>query len=92
MNTNNYTYITTAATTVIGPVGGPRRISLAGIAFNKTSTGTVTILAGAVVIGILAVGQTVGTRWNVDKGIEIQDLQITTSAAEDLTIFWNNVG
>jgi hypothetical protein len=87
---NNYQYINTGTTTIIG-AAGYRRISLMAIFVNKTLAGTATIKAGATTIGILAVGTLAGTYWYADEGTEIQDLQIVTSAADDLTVSYNNL-
>jgi hypothetical protein len=87
---NNYTYISTATTTVIGATS-LRRINCMGIFVNKTLTGTVTVKTGATTIGILAIGTIAGTYWLTDEGVEIADMQITTSAADDVTIAWNNL-
>lgn len=91
---SNYTYITTAATTVIGPATsavGPRRINLLGIQINKTLTGNVTVKAGSTTIGILQSNAVPGMHWYPDEGVEVADLQITNASNEDLTVFWNNL-
>lgn len=87
---NNYTYINSIATTVIGP-STLRRINLMGIFVNKTTTGTVTIRSGANPIGVFAIGTVPNTYWLVEDGTEVADLQIVTSAADDVTIIWNNL-
>jgi hypothetical protein len=90
---SNYTYITGAATTVIGPAAGTgtgRRIALTGIAINKALTGTLTIKSGATTLGQFAAGTAPGILWDVIGGVEIPDLQIVTSATEDITVFWTN--
>lgn len=86
----NYTYISTNATTVIGP-STLRRINLLGININKTLTGTVTVKSGATTIGAFAIGTVVNQYWYTDCGIEIADLQIVTSASDDVTVFWENL-
>ena len=87
---NNYTYISTATTTVVsGTV--IKRVNLAGIFINKTLTGTVTVKAGATTIGIFAIGTVPNTYWYTKDGIEVADLQIVTSAGDDVTIGWNNL-
>jgi hypothetical protein len=96
---SNYTYINTATTTIIGPAASTtslpttgRRINFLGIAVNKSPTGTITIKSGATTIGILAIGIPAGTYWyNTETGIEIADLQIVTSAADDMTVFWSSM-
>lgn len=96
---SNYTYITTATTTVIGPAAGTiglpttgRRINLLGIQVNKTLTGTLTVKTGATTIGIHAIGTTPNVYWwTGEGGIEIADLQIVTSATDDITVFWSNM-
>ena len=90
MTAGNYQYISTATTTVIG-AAAYRRISLLGIAINKTLVGTVTIKSGATTIGVLAIGTLAETYWNVYGGVEINDLQIVTSAADDVTVFFTNL-
>lgn len=87
---NNYTYINTATTTVIGGTA-IRRVNLMAILVNKTLTGTVTVKAGATTIGVLAIGEKANAYWLTDNGVEIADLQIVTSAADDVTIAWNNL-
>lgn len=95
---SNYTYISTGTTTVIGPalstLSSPtagRRINLLGIAINKVNTGTITVKSGSTTIGIIAVGAPIGTYWyNTETGVEVFDLQIVTSAADDVTVFWSN--
>lgn len=94
---SNYTYISSGTTTVIGPAAATislpttgRRINLLGIGINKTLTGTVTVKSGSTTIGVIAIGTLAGTYWQTQAGIEVTDLQITTSAADDVTIFWNN--
>jgi hypothetical protein len=98
INASNYTYISSGTTTVIGPIAGTtslpttgRRIALVGIGINKTLTGTVTVKSGATTIGVLAIGTLAGIYWDTVFGIEIADLQIITSAADDVTVFWNNL-
>ena len=92
---NNFTYISTNTTTVIGGTvasGGIRRVNLQGIFINKTLTGTLTVKSGATTIGIFAIGTATGTYWlSSGFGIEVADLQIVTSAADDITIGWNNM-
>ena len=89
---NNYTYISTATTTVIGaPAPGIRRVNLMGIFINKTTVGTVTIKSGATTVGVFAIGTTPNTYWLVDEGTEVADLQIVTSGIDDVTISWNNL-
>ena len=89
---NNYTYINSAATTVIGaPAPGIRRVNVAGIFINKTTVGTVTIKTGATTIGVFAIGTVPNTYWFTDDGVEVADLQIVTSGADDITVSWNNL-
>lgn len=87
---NNYTYISTNTTTVIGG-SSLRRVNLTGIGINKTLAGTVTVKSGATTIGILAIGTLAGNYWLTDDGVEVADLQIVTSASDDVTVFWNNL-
>lgn len=87
---NNYTYITGAATTVIGG-SSLRRVNLNGIAINKTLTGTLTIKSGATTIGVFAIGTSPAQYWGSTNGTEVADLQIVNSATEDVTILWNNL-
>ena len=87
---NNYTYINTATITVVGPINN-RRINVMGIFVNKTTTGTITIRSGATAIGVMAIGTTPNTYWLTDDGVQIMDLQIVTSAADDVTVAWNNI-
>ena len=86
----NYQYISTATTTVIG-AASLRRINLLSIFINKTTTGTVTVRSGTTVIGVFAIGTTPNTYWLTDAGVEIQDMQVVTSAADDVTVAYNNL-
>lgn len=91
---SNYTYITTAATNVIGPATaaiGPRRINLLGIQINKPLTGTLTVKSGSTTIGIIAASTVAGMYWYPDGGVEVADLQIINASAEDFNVFWNNL-
>lgn len=89
---NNYTYINTATTTVVGgSASGIRRVNVMGIFINKTLTGTVSVQSGATVVGSFAIGTVPNTYWITDNGTEVANLQIVTSAADDLTISWNNL-
>jgi hypothetical protein len=96
---SNYTYINSAATTVIGPLASTpglpttgRRINFLGMAVNNSPVGTITVKSGAATIGILAIGVPAGTYfYNTETGIEVADLQIVTSAADNVTVFWSNV-
>lgn len=96
---SNYTYITTGTTTVIGPAASTlsaptagRRINLLGIQVNKVTTGTITVKSGSTTIGIMAIGAPQNVYWwTGEGGTEIFDLQIVTSAADDITVFWSNV-
>lgn len=91
---NNYTYINTATTTVVGgstALGGVRRVNVTGIFINKTLTGSVTIQSGATPIGVFAIGTTPGSYWLSDNGVEVANLQVVTAAADDLTIAWCNL-
>lgn len=87
---NNYTYISTATTTVVGGTA-IRRVNVMGIFINKTTTGTVTVKSGATTIGVFAIGTVPGSYWLTDNGVEVADLQIITSAADDVTIAWCNL-
>lgn len=62
-----------------------------GIFINKALTGTVSVQSGATVIGSFAIGTVPNTYWITDNGTEVANLQIVTSAADDLTISWNNL-
>lgn len=89
---SNYTYISTATTTSIGgSAAGIRRCNLIGISINRTLAGALTVRSGATVIGIFPIGAQVGMQWYPDGGVEIADLQIVTAAADDITVFWNNL-
>jgi len=90
---NNYTYISTNTTTIIGgSTSGIRRVNLCSILVNKTLTGTVTVKSGTTTIGIIAIGSLAGTYWLTSGfGVEVADLQIVTSASDDVTITWNNI-
>lgn len=87
---NNYTYINTIATTVIGPTA-LRRVNIMGIFINKTLTGTFIVKAGATTMGSFAIGTTPNSYWITESGIEVADLQVITSAADDITLVWNNL-
>jgi len=87
---NNYTYITTGTSTTINGTT-VARVSLKGICINKTLTGTLTVKAGATTIGAFAIGTLPDTYWNIPFGTEIENLVITTSAADDVTIFCSNI-
>ena len=89
---NNYTYINSATTTVIGgSAAGIRRVNVMAIFVNKTTTGTITIKSGATTIGVIGVGEKANAYWLTDNGVEVADLQIVTSAADDVTVAWNNL-
>jgi len=87
---SNYTYISTATTTVVGG-SSLRRVNLVGISINKALVGIVTVKSGATTIGIFAAATPVGMQWYTDGGVEIADLQIVTASADDVTVFWNNL-
>lgn len=87
---NEYTYISTAATTIIGSTT-LRRVNLLAILINKTMTGTLTVKSGATTIGTFAIGTPPNSYWLTDAGISIADLQLITTAADDITIAWNNL-
>lgn len=87
---SNYTAITTATTTVIGSAT-LRRVNLLGIFVNGTLAGTVTVKSGATTIGTLAIGTIAGAYWYTTNGVEVADLQIVTSAGDNVTIAWNNL-
>lgn len=87
---NNFTYISTGTTTVVGGTA-IRRVNVNGIFINKTTTGIVTIKSGATTIGVFAIGTPPNTYWITDNGVEVADLQVVTSAADDVTIAWNNL-
>ena len=87
---NNYTYISTIVTTVIAGTA-TKRVNLFGISINKTLTGTLTVKAGATTIGTFAIGTVVGMQWYTDTGVEVQDLQLVTTANDDITVFWKNL-
>jgi hypothetical protein len=92
MNGNNYTYITTAATTVIGaPAPGARRITLCGLSINTATAGIVTVKSGSTAIATFAAATAPGTYLLSMYGIEVQDLQITNASAEDITVIWNSL-
>lgn len=85
----SYTYITTAATTVIGSADY-RRVNLKGIFINKPLTGTLTIKSGSTTIGVIAASTPAGTYWNVRDGLLIQDLQIVNASTEDVVVATTN--
>lgn len=87
---SNYQYINSAATTVIGSALY-RRVNCLAIFINKTTVGTVTVKSGAVTIGVFAVGTPPNTYWLTDNGIEVPDMQIVTSAADDIVIAYCNL-
>ena len=88
---NQYTYINTATTTILGPAAN-RRVNVQGIFVNKTLTGTMTFKNGATTIGSFAIGTPVGTYWlSSGFGVECGDFQLVTSAADDITVAWNTL-
>lgn len=97
MTSNNYTRITTATTTVIGPSAATfalpttgRRINLYAINIVGTTTGTVSVNAGATPIALFPVGTNTGSYLATTNGVEVQDLQVVTSAADQVVVLWNN--
>lgn len=98
INASNYTAITTGTTTIIGPAAGTialpttgRRINLVGIAVNTTLTGTMVVKSGSTTIASYAIGTVPGMYLQTTFGTEVFDLQITTSAADSITVLWNNL-
>lgn len=88
---NTYKYITTAATTNL--YGNEvKRVVIHGIEINKTTTGTITINAGATPIGIIAIGTIPGSYWESTNGIEVESANIVNSATEDFTVIYTNIG
>ena len=86
----NYQYINSIATTVVGSTTY-RRVNCLAIFINKTTAGTVTVKSGTTTIGIFAIGTPPNTYWLTDNGIEVADMQVVTSAADDLTIAYSNL-
>ena len=88
---NTYKYITTAATT---PLYGNevKKVVIHGIEINQTTTGTITIKAGATVIGVIAAGTLPGSYWESTNGIQVESATIVNSATEDFTVIYTNIG
>jgi len=86
---NSYKNITSATTTTFA--GETKRVILASININQTTTGTVTIKAGTTTIGIIAAGKTAGQLWHTTMGTEIEDLQIVNTQPEDITVMYRNI-
>lgn len=87
---NSYKYITTAATTTFAG-NETKRVIVDSIQINKITTGTLTLKAGTVTIGIVAIGCTQGPIFQSIYGTEIEDFQIVNSATEDITVFYRNI-
>lgn len=86
---NTYKYITSAATTTF--VGETTRVILGSININKTLTGTLTVKAGTVTIGIFAIGTLPGCYWRADDGTEVESLTLVNSATDNITVFYRNI-
>lgn len=89
MNPNTYKFITGAATTTFA--GETGRVILAGISVNKALTGTLIIKSGATTIGTIAIATPAGQYWTTTNGVEIENLSIVNSAAEDAVVFYRNI-
>jgi hypothetical protein len=88
---NTYKYITTAGTYVL--YGNEmKKVVLHGIEVNQILTGTLTVMAGATVIGIMAAGTPIGSYWISTNGIQIESANIVTSANENVTVIYTNIG
>ncbi len=88
---NTYKYITTASTyNLFGTE--VKKVVVHGIEINKTLSGTLTIRAGATVIGIFAAGTLPGSYWISTNGIQVESANIVNSATEDVTVIYTNIG
>lgn len=87
---NSYKNITTATTTTFAGTE-ILRVVLASININKKLGGTVTINAGSTPIGVIAAGTDVGQYWYTNHGTAIEDMQIVTSATDNITVFYRNI-
>ncbi len=88
---NTYKYITTATTTNL--FGNEvNKVVLHGIEVNKILTGTLTIKAGATIIGVLAAATPIGSYWISTNGIQIESANITNTSTEDVTVIYTNIG
>jgi hypothetical protein len=84
---NNFTYINTGVTTIISGTA-IKRVNIQGIFI----IGTLLVKSGTTTIGSFAIGTPVGTYWFTScYGTEVADAQFVTSAADDITVSWNNL-
>lgn len=88
---NTYKYITTAATyNLFG--NEVKRVVIHGIQINKTTAGTVSVKAGATVIGQFAASTAPGSYWISTNGIEVESANIVNASTEDITVIYTNIG
>jgi hypothetical protein len=87
---NSYKYITDVATYNFYGTE-TNRVVLHGINVNTTTGGTLTIKAGATIIGVIAAGTSKGTYWKSEKGMEIEALNMTNVAVENITVEYSNI-
>lgn len=88
---NTYKYITTLGTyNLYG--NEVNKVVIHGIQINKTLVGTLTIKAGSTTIGTFAIGTAVGSYWISTNGIQVESANITTTASEDITVIYTNIG
>lgn len=80
-----YKHITTGSNLIKNGTG-----TLASLAINKATTGTITISDGANVIGIIAIGAAAQNFvYGIGGGVQFgQQLQIVLSATEDITVIY----
>ncbi len=81
---NNYTHITTAATTTIFTGTG----QLAFLNVNKATTGTITILDGSATVGVIA-ASTPAQSFIFNSLSIATSLDITNGSTEDITVIWS---
>lgn len=91
-SSNNYKYITGAATTTVAGLE-TKRVIIECIQINKTMTGTLIIKASGgsgTTIGVIAATTIPGTYWQTASGIEVENPAFINGSSEDITIFWRN--
>jgi len=90
-SSNSFKSITSPATTTFAG-NEMHRVILHGIQINKALTGTLSIRSGSTIIGTIAASVAAGSYWTSAHGVEIADLTIVNNLAEDVTVFYTNIG